>query len=177
MAEVGTHQLDACSIFLGKKRPIAVCGIGGTFYYDDGREVDDHVFVNFEFPYEVDEQKNPVGQDRLVVSYSSITTNAFEDYGEMLMGTQGTMMVLKEFDKTLVDVAGHTDSTGSLQYNQALSERRAGSVAAFLQSQGVAEMRFMVRGYGPNMPVASNATAEGRAMNRRVEMQIIPITQ
>lgn len=98
MAELGSHQLDACSIFLGKKHPLAVAGIGGTFYYDDNRQVDDHVFVNFEFPYQVDDQHRPVGNDRVVVSYSSITTNAFEDYGETLMGTLGTMMVLKEFD-------------------------------------------------------------------------------
>lgn len=98
MAELGSHQLDACSIFLGKKRPIAVCGIGGTFYYDDGRQVDDHVFVNYEFPVQVDDSKAPVGNDRVVVSYSSITTNAFEDYGEVLMGTMGTMMVVKEYD-------------------------------------------------------------------------------
>ena len=50
MAELGSHQLDACSIFLGKKHPLAVTGIGGTFFYKDGREVDDHVFVIFEFP-------------------------------------------------------------------------------------------------------------------------------
>ena len=50
MAELGSHQLDACSIFLGKKHPLAVTGIGGTFFYNDGREVDDHVFVTFEFP-------------------------------------------------------------------------------------------------------------------------------
>ena len=50
MAELGSHQLDACSIFLGKKHPLAVTGIGGTFFYTDGREVDDHVFVTFEFP-------------------------------------------------------------------------------------------------------------------------------
>jgi predicted dehydrogenase len=50
MAELGSHQLDACSIFLGKAHPLAVTGIGGTFFYTDGREVDDHVFVNFEFP-------------------------------------------------------------------------------------------------------------------------------
>ena len=50
MAELGSHQLDACSIFLGKKHPLAVTGIGGTFFYTDGREVDDHVFTVFEFP-------------------------------------------------------------------------------------------------------------------------------
>ena len=86
MAELGSHQLDACSIFLGKKHPLAVTGIGGTFFYTDGREVDDHVFVNFEFPGKAE-------NDHTVVTYSSINTNAFETYGEELMGTRGTMIV------------------------------------------------------------------------------------
>jgi predicted dehydrogenase len=86
MAELGSHQLDACSIFLGKKHPLAVTGIGGTFFYTDGREVDDHVFVNFEFPGKSE-------KDHTVVTYSSINTNAFENYGEELMGSRGTMIV------------------------------------------------------------------------------------
>ena len=91
MAELGSHQLDACSIFLGKKHPLAVTGIGGTFFYTDGREVDDHVFVNFEFPGKTESE-----HDRVVVSYSSITTNSFDSYGEELMGTRGTMFVEQE---------------------------------------------------------------------------------
>ena len=87
MAELGSHQLDACSIFLGKKHPLAVTGIGGTFFYKDGREVDDHVFVIFEFPRATDDK------DRVVVTYSSINTNAFDGYGEMVMGSRGTMIV------------------------------------------------------------------------------------
>src|SRR3954453_147837 len=86
MAELGSHQLDACSIFLGKKHPLAVTGIGGTFFYTDGREVDDHVFVNFEFPGKGE-------KDHTVVTYSSINTNGFENYGEELMGSRGTMIV------------------------------------------------------------------------------------
>jgi predicted dehydrogenase len=86
MAELGSHQLDACSIFLGKKHPLAVTGMGGTYFYTDGREVDDHVFVNFEFPGKAE-------KDHTIVTYSSINTNAFETYGEELMGTRGTMIV------------------------------------------------------------------------------------
>jgi predicted dehydrogenase len=91
MAELGSHQLDACSIFLGKVHPLAVTGIGGTFFFDDDREVDDHVFVTFEFP-------GPKGdpKDRVVVTYSSINTNRFENYGEEVMGTRGTMIVEEE---------------------------------------------------------------------------------
>ena len=98
MAELGSHQLDACSIFLGKKHPLVVTGIGGNYLYDDGREVDDHVFVNFEFPLHTDDKGLPAGRERVVVSYSSINTNAFEKYGEELYGTRGTMIVEEERD-------------------------------------------------------------------------------
>ncbi len=64
MAELGSHQLDACSIFLGKKHPLAVTGIGGTFFYQDGREVDDHVFVTFEFPGKDWERRRQARQGR-----------------------------------------------------------------------------------------------------------------
>lgn len=89
MAELGSHQLDACSIFLGKAHPLSVSGFGGNHYYKDGREVDDHVYVQFEFP---GKEKD----DRVLVTYSSINTNAFEKYGETIMGTRGTMIVEEE---------------------------------------------------------------------------------
>ena len=84
--------------------------------------------------------------------------------------------VLSEFDQTVVEVAGHTDSTGSDAYNQALSERRSSSVAAYLQSQGVNPQRLITIGLGESMPVADNATAEGRQANRRVEITMVPVT-
>ena len=84
--------------------------------------------------------------------------------------------VLKEYDKTLIEVAGHTDSTGSMAYNQALSERRASSVGRFLTAQGLHPVRVMTQGYGPQMPVADNATKMGRQQNRRVELRLVPIT-
>lgn len=86
-------------------------------------------------------------------------------------------IVLNKFGRTLIDVNGHTDSTGSLQHNQALSERRAASVANYLGSRGVDQRRMSTMGFGPSQPVATNATPEGRALNRRVEVQIAPITQ
>ena len=82
---------------------------------------------------------------------------------------------LVEYDQTMVEVAGHTDSTGSTAYNQALSERRAQSVAAYLTSRGVRNARLMVVGDGESHPIASNATPEGRAQNRRVEITIVPV--
>ena len=106
MAELGSHQLDACSIFLGKKHPLAVTGVGGTFFYTDGREVDDHVFVTFEFPGKEYEVGKPDKGDHVVVTYSSINTNAFEKYGEMLMGTRGTMIVEEEKEILLYKEGG-----------------------------------------------------------------------
>ena len=84
--------------------------------------------------------------------------------------------VLNEFDKTVVEVAGHTDSTGSESYNQSLSERRAGSVSTYLQAQGINSQRLITVGMGELRPVADNNTAEGRQANRRVEITMVPIT-
>lgn len=84
--------------------------------------------------------------------------------------------VLKKYDKTLVDVKGHTDSDGAEDYNLALSQRRAASVANYLTGQGILGGRLIVTGWGETQPIASNATAEGKAANRRVEIQIAPYT-
>ena len=82
--------------------------------------------------------------------------------------------VLKKYSDSTVMVMGYTDSTGSVDYNQALSQRRAQSVASYLIGQGVKSSRFEVMGMGISNPIASNSTAEGRAQNRRVEIKIIP---
>lgn len=82
---------------------------------------------------------------------------------------------LVQYDQTMVEVAGHTDSTGGAAYNQALSERRAQSVAAYLTSRGVRGARLIVVGDGESHPIASNDTPEGRQQNRRVELTIVPV--
>ena len=84
-------------------------------------------------------------------------------------------LVLKEYNKTVVEVAGHTDSTGTEQHNQQLSERRADSVATYLVSRKVTGERLMVLGAGEAYPIASNETAAGRQLNRRVEITIVPL--
>ena len=84
--------------------------------------------------------------------------------------------VLKQFDKTVIEVAGHTDSTGSEQYNQSLSERRAATVAQYLEAKGVATQRILTVGMGESRPVADNSTPEGRQANRRVEITMVPLT-
>lgn len=85
-------------------------------------------------------------------------------------------LVLDEYEKTVVEVAGHTDSTGSDAYNQALSERRADAVARYLQTQDVSSQRIITLGMGERRPVADNSTAEGRQANRRVEITLVPVT-
>jgi outer membrane protein OmpA-like peptidoglycan-associated protein len=82
---------------------------------------------------------------------------------------------LQEYGETVIEVAGHTDSTGTVAYNRVLSERRAQSVAAYLTSRGVKAQRLIVVGDGPNHPVAANAAASGRQKNRRVELTIVPV--
>ncbi|MDH3531412.1 MAG: OmpA family protein [Gammaproteobacteria bacterium] len=80
---------------------------------------------------------------------------------------------LKKYPDMVVEVAGHTDSAGAAAYNQGLSERRAATVRDYLLNAGVAAVNLSARGYGEGEPVADNATAEGRARNRRVELRII----
>jgi len=111
MAELGSHQLDACSIFLGKVKPLAVSAIGGKYFYRDDRDAEDHVFCNFEFPgknYWKDYARGIINDqdDKVIVTYSSINTNSYEPWGECVMGTRGTMVVEKEETVMLYGSAG-----------------------------------------------------------------------
>lgn len=85
-------------------------------------------------------------------------------------------IVFKEYEKTTVDVIGHTDSVGAEDYNQRLSENRARSVAEYLSSQAILPARLLISGMGEAQPIASNDTPEGRSQNRRVNIQITPLT-
>jgi outer membrane protein OmpA-like peptidoglycan-associated protein len=84
--------------------------------------------------------------------------------------------VLTEFDQTVVEVAGHTDSTGSDSHNMNLSQRRANTVGEYLYTQGIMDQRIMTVGMGEHHPIADNSTPEGRQLNRRVEITLVPIT-
>jgi predicted dehydrogenase len=123
MAELGSHQMDACSIFLGKKHPLAVQGYGGKNFYgvkgigskdkqEDDREIDDHIYVTFEFPgphYEQDPK------DICIVTYSSISTNRLEPYGETVFGSRATLMVRTEKDAILFKEESPTSVGGGLE--------------------------------------------------------------
>ena len=88
----------------------------------------------------------------------------------------GVAQVAKKYDKTIIEVAGHTDSTGTAEYNKGLSQRRATSVADYLMTRGVAQVRIMTAAGGEDHPIASNATEQGRSANRRVEVTLSPLT-
>ena len=85
-------------------------------------------------------------------------------------------IVLNKYPRTLLDIDGHTDNVGDANYNQALSERRAVSVARYLNSRQVDSRRLRIIGYGETRPVADNASEAGRSANRRVEVRIAPLT-
>jgi predicted dehydrogenase len=111
MAELGSHQLDACTLFLDGARPLAVSGVGGKLFFHDDRDVDDHVFATFEFAgrnYWKDPVRTQVAgpDDRVIVTYSAGNTNAFDSYGEWVMGTRGTMLVSGEEEVLIYPEAG-----------------------------------------------------------------------
>jgi outer membrane protein OmpA-like peptidoglycan-associated protein len=107
------------------------------------------------------------------ITFATDSANISADFYPVL---DSVALVINKFEKTYVDVIGHTDSTGSTQYNQRLSENRARSVARYLESQKVLPQRIATQGMGETAPIASNATPEGRALNRRVEIRLTPIT-
>jgi outer membrane protein OmpA-like peptidoglycan-associated protein len=84
-------------------------------------------------------------------------------------------VTLAEYPATQIQIVGHTDSSGQLSFNEQLSRTRASAVSIYLGAKGIPSSRMQVEGMGPSMPIASNATTEGRAQNRRVEMKIVPV--
>lgn len=107
------------------------------------------------------------------ITFATDSSNISANFYQVL---DSVALVIKEFEKTYVDVVGHTDSTGSEAYNLKLSEARASSVARYLESQGVLPARIVSRGVGEANPIASNDTAQGRSLNRRVEIILTPVT-
>ncbi len=127
-------------------------------------------------------QGTGIGVDRrgddIVLNMPSSVTFDF-DSSELTSSARNALndvaSILTQYDDTRVNIAGHTDSTGNADYNQRLSERRAESVGNYLAQSGVSRNRLQMSGYGETQPVASNASEEGRAQNRRVEITLSPI--
>lgn len=105
----------------------------------------------------------------------TFTTGRAEVKPEFHSVLDSVAQVLKEFDQTRILVSGHTDSTGSAELNQTLSEQRAGSVKSYIVDRGISAGRVNAQGFGYRYPIASNNTAEGRQANRRVELELEPI--
>ncbi|WP_151704593.1 OmpA family protein [Nitrincola alkalilacustris] len=123
----------------------------------------------------VDVQRN--GDDLRLIMPGNITfaTNSSDISSSFYQTLNSMVSVFNEFDQNGIDIVGHTDSTGSMELNQNLSNRRAQSVASYLASNGVAASRISSYGVGPNQPIASNANEAGRAQNRRVEINLRPM--
>ena len=119
-----------------------------------------------------------MGQNNLLITMTAQTAFDF-DSTSIKPGFHSTMdklaNVLVRYGKTHLTVVGHTDNVGSNQYNQTLSERRSGAVTDYLRSKGVIPQRLVSVGQGENSPRATNATEEGRRLNRRVEIVVEPI--
>jgi outer membrane protein OmpA-like peptidoglycan-associated protein len=107
------------------------------------------------------------------VTFATDSSNISANFYDVL---NSVTLVINEFEKTYVDITGHTDSTGSDSYNMQLSVARANSVSSYFKSQGVLPARIYTKGMGETMPIASNDTAAGRSQNRRVEILLSPVT-
>jgi len=136
MAELGSHQMDACSIFLGKQHPLSVMGFGGKNFYGipgvgpedvwtDDREIDDQIFVTLEFPGKTYFDKGNK-DDICIVTYSSINTNKWEPYGEAVFGTRGTLVMKTEKEALLWKEEGGGSGGGLDQRLHVIEGARSG---------------------------------------------------
>jgi outer membrane protein OmpA-like peptidoglycan-associated protein len=107
------------------------------------------------------------------VTFATDSSDISANFYEVL---NSVALVINEFEKTYVDITGHTDSTGADAYNMQLSVARASSVARYLESRGILSQRIYTQGMGETRPIATNDTAQGRALNRRVEILLSPVT-
>jgi len=119
------------------------------------------------------------GDELLLNMPAGITfaTNSYDIQPQFRTTLDKVAATLAEYNRTYVDVYGHTDSTGSDAINEPLSRNRAEAVSNYLSTHGVAAARIGTQGFGSRQPVASNATPEGRQANRRVEIKLVPIKE
>ncbi len=120
-----------------------------------------------------------VGNDIYLNMPGNLTfaTDRAEIRGDFYDVLDSVVLVVNEYEKTLIEITGHTDATGSDSHNQVLSEQRAESVSAYFKSRQVVPQRLITEGFGERFPVASNDTQDGRQQNRRVELRLVPLTQ
>ncbi len=118
------------------------------------------------------------GDNIRLIMPGSITfeSNSYNLRGGFYPALNSVGEVLSKYADTTLRITGHTDNTGQRAMNQTLSERRAGSVADYLVTRGVARSRILVQGVAFDQPIADNTTEQGRSQNRRVELYILPKT-
>jgi outer membrane protein OmpA-like peptidoglycan-associated protein len=164
----------------GKTARIIGAGIGGAAGGYVGYRMDEQIRELEEATVGtgVDVTQTPEG-DGILVNLPDVTfaVNSADISPAMRETLDGVAQSMVNYPNSLIDVMGHTDSTGSEQYNLDLSRCRAEAVANFLSSRGVSRARIETIGYGEQYPVADNNTEAGRAENRRVEIRITPITE
>lgn len=164
----------------GKTARIIGAGIGGAAGGYVGYRMDEQIRELEEVTEGtgVDVTETPNG-DGILVNFPEVTfaVNSTSISPQMRTTLDGVAQSMVDYPDSLIDVMGHTDATGSDQYNLDLSRRRAESVSNYLVSRGVSRARIETIGYGEQYPVADNATEAGRSQNRRVEIRITPITQ
>ena len=179
-AAIGALAGAGVGALIGKRRGAligagvgAIAGAGvGSYLDEQKRRLDDDLAgtgATVENTGDVLLVNLPAG-----VTFSSDSAALEPRFREPLTRVAAT---ITEFESSLIDVIGHTDNQGTDTYNQGLSERRADTVASFLRGEGIRQDRLIAYGKGETQPVASNATAEGRAANRRVELVITPLTE
>jgi len=118
--------------------------------------------------------------DNIILNMPSNITFDFDSYqlkSEFKPVLDSVVLVLNEYESTLITIEGHTDSKGSKEYNQGLSENRALSVSDYLINKNVKKQRLAAVGKGELDPVADNKTISGRALNRRVELTLEPVVE
>ncbi len=164
----------------GKTARIVGAGLGGVAGGAVGYRMDQQIreLRDSTAGSGVDVTQTPDGDGILVnlpeVTFAVDSTTISPGFRATLDNVAQSMIT---YPSSLIDVMGHTDSTGSDSYNLDLSRRRAESVANYLTSRGVSRARIATIGYGEQYPIADNGTPEGRAQNRRVEIRITPVSQ
>ncbi len=195
-----TGEEQTSKAVIGAGAGAAVGAVAGVISGDDGRERRKHALIGAgigalaggSVGYYMDVQEAKLRQklvgtgvsvtregDNIILNMPSNVTFAVDsaninsDFYDVL---DSVTIVINEFDKTLVEIMGHTDSSGSEDYNQKLSELRAHSVLKYFKSHDIQPVRLETYGYGETYPVASNDDDSGRSLNRRVEIALVPLT-
>jgi outer membrane protein OmpA-like peptidoglycan-associated protein len=144
----------------------------GYLFYSENFSLKNNYLVDKPYLKDVPLQPLKVG-NRIVLRNVFYETDSYELKKASTSELNKVVRFLQANPEIKIEISGHTDDTGDLDYNQKLSENRAKTVADYLISESIKAERIVSKGYGENLPVASNNTEEGRAQNRRTELKII----